>query len=125
MAANKQSFKSFKLTIETLNPEFMRDRIAKREIYGSGYIAVITTGEDATVLASHGNNHRLRTVQSVVTAMDSIDTLSLLIAEATARLLEKGWGLNRIGLILKTGVKAARARGVRIKEEGKEAHVNG
>jgi len=125
MSDKAPNYKSFKLTIETLDPEFLKEVEAVREVYGSNYFAVVTTGKDTFTVIAHGRDHKLDTVQNIVLALDHDNSLPLLLAEIAARLDTRGWDHDKITHVVEIGINHARFRDVRTKEEGKEAPVNG
>ena len=91
MDDNALDVKSFKVTIETLNPDYLGGEIdAIEEHYGSGYLAIISTADDTSITVAHGNNHKVRTVQSFVNAMENMDNLPLLLVETIAKLMFTG-----------------------------------
>ena len=107
MDNNEQDFKSFKVTTEILNPKFLGGQIdAIEEYYGSGYLVIISTADDASVTIAHGGNHRTRTVQSFVNAMAVMDELPLLLVETIAKLMIKGVGGETIIKIARKAVTA-------------------
>ena len=107
MGDDVQNFKSFKLTTEILNPEYLGGKHdAIEELYGCGYLAIISTAEDATVTIAHGENHSTRTVQCFVDAMDVMGHLPRLLVETIAKLMLKGVGGEAVMKITRTAVTA-------------------
>ena len=119
------NYKSFKITIETLDPEFLEKVPAVRELYGSNYFAIVTTEKDKFSLATHGRDHKLETIQNIVIALDHDDSLPLLLAEIAARLNDKGWTCDKVIHVAKIGIDHANCRDTTTTEEGNEAPADG
>jgi len=102
-------YKSFKLTIETLNPAYKvgPDNGKKLVSYGSNFLAVMTTGPDTFAYASNGHEHKLKSIENLINGFNNDGSIPLLLISASALLTMDGWKAEDILRMLNAGIEAA------------------